>query len=67
MSASIEVDDSLMQEAMRSSGAGSEQEAVEAALRLLVQMKAQIAILKLRGRVKWDGDLAATRKMRTFD
>ena len=54
---SIDIDDDLMREAMRRSGAATKKAAVEKGLRLLVQTRSQIAIRKLRGKVRWQGDL----------
>jgi Arc/MetJ family transcription regulator len=53
----IEIDDQLLSEAMRSSGARTKKAAVEAALRLLVKTHSQMAIRRLRGKVQWEGDL----------
>jgi Arc/MetJ family transcription regulator len=47
---------------MRSSGARTKRAAVEAGLRLLVEAKAQGGIARLRGRVKWRGDLDEMRR-----
>ena len=49
---------------MRSSGARTKKAAVEEGLRLLVRLKEQEDILKLAGKVRWQGDLAASRKGR---
>jgi Arc/MetJ family transcription regulator len=57
----IDIDDRLMRQAMRSSGARTKRAAVEEALRLLIQTKAQKSIRRLRGRVAWEGDLDASR------
>jgi Arc/MetJ family transcription regulator len=57
MRRNIEIDDHLMEEAMRSSGSRTKRAAVEAGLKLLVQTRAQTSIRKLRGKVKWQGDL----------
>jgi Arc/MetJ family transcription regulator len=61
MRTNIEIDDTLMREAMRRSGAATKKAAVEQALRLLVQTHGQAAFRKFRGRVKWEGDLAKSR------
>ncbi len=55
MRTSIEVDDQLMREAMRCSGARTKKAAVEAALQLLVRTYAQGAIARHRGKVIWEG------------
>jgi Arc/MetJ family transcription regulator len=61
MRTNIEIDDKLMQKAMRASGAVTKKAAVVAGLQLLVKVKAQTGILALRGKVKWDGDLEQSR------
>jgi Arc/MetJ family transcription regulator len=57
----IDIDDGLMREAMRTSGATTKKAAVEAGLRLLVQTFSQRAIRKLQGKVRWDGNLNQSR------
>ena len=52
MRANIEIDDQLLSEAMRSSGARTKKAAVEAGLRLLVKTHSQTAIRRLRGKVR---------------
>ena len=61
MRTNIEINDQLMREAMRSSGAQTKRATVEAGLRLLVQVRRQAAIRRLRGQVNWEGDLIASR------
>ena len=61
MRTNIVIEDELMEEAMRASGLTSKRATVEAALRLLIQVKAQTGIRKLRGKVQWEGDLEAMR------
>jgi Arc/MetJ family transcription regulator len=60
----IEIDDQLLSEAMRSSGARTKKAAVEAGLRLLVKTQSQTAIRRLRGKVQWEGDLNESRLVR---
>jgi Arc/MetJ family transcription regulator len=60
----IEIDDQLMREAMRRSGAATKKAAVEAGLRLLAQTHAQGSIRRLRGKVVWEGDLNRSRRSR---
>lgn len=57
----IEIDDKLIAQAMRGSGATTKRAVVEAALKLMVQLQAQSGIRKLRGKVQWDGDLEKSR------
>ena len=61
MRTNIDIDDRLMREAMRSSGARTKRAVVEAALRLLVRTKGQGSIRRMRGKVAWAGDLNASR------
>ncbi len=64
MRTNIEIDDRLMRQAMRSSGARTKRAVVEQALRLLIQTRGQAAIRRLRGTVTWEGDLSASRLAR---
>jgi Arc/MetJ family transcription regulator len=54
----------LMKEAMRSANTKTKRETVEAGLRMLIQIKGQTGIRKLRGKVKWEGDLDGLRSAR---
>ena len=65
MRTNIEIDDRLMRQAMRRSGARTKKAAVEAGLRLLAETYAQGSIRKLRGKVNWEGDLEQSRSNRT--
>jgi Arc/MetJ family transcription regulator len=67
MRTNIEIDDRLMREAMRRSGARTKKAAVEAGLRLLAETHAQSSIRKLRGKVAWEGDLDQMRQARLQD
>jgi len=64
MRTNIEIDDGLIDQAMRSSGARTKKAAVEAGLRLLVETHSQTEIRKLRGKVKWEGNLSESRRGR---
>ena len=61
MRTNIDIDDQLIGDAMRKSGSRTKKAVVEAALRLLVQTYAQTGIRKLRGKVKWEGNLDESR------
>lgn len=61
MRTNIEIDDELMAEALRASKAATKRAVVEQALRLLIQTRRQGGLRKLRGKVKWEGDLDAMR------
>ena len=64
MRTNIEIDDALMRQAMRSSGARTKRAVVEEALRLLVQLRAQAGIRRWKGKIKWEGDLEESRRGR---
>jgi Arc/MetJ family transcription regulator len=57
----IDIDDDLMRQAMRSSGARTKRAVVEEGLRLLIQTRGQASMRRLRGKVKWEGDLHQSR------
>ena len=64
MRTNIVIDDELMAEALRVSGYDTKKEAVEQGLKLLVQLSEQQDIRKLRGKIKWEGDLGEMRSAR---
>jgi Arc/MetJ family transcription regulator len=61
MRTNIDIDERLMREAMRRSGARTKRAAVEAGLKLLAETHAQGSIRKLRGKVAWEGNLHQSR------
>ena len=61
MRTNVVIDDQLMHQAMRASGLTTKRAVIEAGLRLLVQIKGQAKIRRLRGRITWEGDLDAMR------
>jgi Arc/MetJ family transcription regulator len=56
MRTNIEIDDALMANAMRVAGTRTKRETVEEALRRMVQIAQQEALVELRG-IGWEGDL----------
>ena len=64
MRTNIDIDDKLMRQAMRSSGARTKRGAVEEGLRLLIHTRSQRAVRRLRGNVAWEGDLDRSRRGR---
>ena len=64
MRTTIDIDDALMRKAMRLSGLTTKKAVVEAALRLLIQTHSQARIRRLRGKVKWEGNLDDSRRGR---
>jgi Arc/MetJ family transcription regulator len=61
MRTNIEIDDKLMKDALRATGAKTKREAVELGLKTLVQLRAQEKARDLRGKITWEGDLNAMR------
>jgi Arc/MetJ family transcription regulator len=61
MRTNIVIDDALMDEAIKLSGARTKKEAVELGLRTLVRIKRQEQIRRYRGKLQWEGDLSAMR------
>jgi Arc/MetJ family transcription regulator len=64
MRTSIVIDDELMTEALKASGCETKKEAVEQGLKLLIQFGKQQELRKLRGKIKWEGDLDEMRSAR---
>ena len=61
MRTNIDIDERLMRQAMRSSGARTKRAAVEEGLRLLIRTRGQKSVRRLRAKVAWEGDLEASR------
>ncbi|MBE9537548.1 MAG: type II toxin-antitoxin system VapB family antitoxin [Proteobacteria bacterium] len=61
MRTNIVIDDELMADALKATGLNTKREAVEQGLRLLIRQNEQQAIRKLRGKLKWEGDLDEMR------
>lgn len=64
MRTNIEIDDAVIAEAQELIGARTKRETVDMALRELVARHRRLGILDLRGRVRWEGDLAESRRAR---
>ena len=64
MRTNIVINDRLMRQAMKASGLRTKRETVEAGLKLLVQIQAQTVIRRLKGAVRWDGNLEESRTSR---
>jgi len=64
MRTNIVINDKLMRAAMKAGGFQTKRAAVEAGLQLVSQVGAQAGIRRLRGKVRWEGDLAAMRAPR---
>jgi Arc/MetJ family transcription regulator len=61
MRTNIEIEDKLMKDALRATGAKTKREAVELGLRTLVQLRAQEKARELKGKITWEGDLTSMR------
>jgi Arc/MetJ family transcription regulator len=67
MRTNIEIDDRLMRQAMKASGARTKKATVEAALRLLADTYGQGSIRRLRGKIHWEGNLDESRTSRFLE
>ena len=64
MRTNIEINDELIEKALNLSGLKTKRAAVEAGLRMLIRVKEQEEILKLPGKVRWEGNLDESRQGR---
>lgn len=64
MRTNVVIDDELLAEALRATGLPTKKAVIEEGLRTLVRLKTQAQIRQLRGRLRWEGDLAALRQSR---
>ena len=62
MRTNVVIDDKLMADALKASGARTKREAVELGLRTLLQLGRQAEVRRLKGKVNWAGDLEAMRR-----
>ena len=62
MRTNIVIDEKLMSEALRITGAPTKRRVVEDSLKLMIQLKRQERIRSARGKLKWRGDLEAMRR-----
>jgi len=61
MRTNIVIDDFLMEEALKLSDLKTKKSVIEKALKLLIRFEKQTSIKKLRGKLKWEGDLNKMR------
>lgn len=64
MRTNIDIDDVVLQEAQRLLGTRTKRDTVDAALREVVASDLRRGLLQLRGEVRWEGDLQASRAAR---
>ena len=62
MRTNIVIDDKLMRDVLKATGLKTKREAVELGLRTLLRLRWQARIRALRGKLDWQGDLAAMRR-----
>lgn len=62
MRTNIEIDDKLMNEALKTTGARTKKEVVELGLKALIRLKKQQGIKDFKGKLSWTGDLDEMRK-----
>lgn len=61
MRTNIVIDDHLLDDAIKLTGAKTKKEAVELGLRTLIALKRQENIKKFRGKLNWEDDLDLSR------
>ena len=61
MRTNIEIDDSLMADALKATGLTTKKEVVELGLKALIKLNKQASIRALRGKLKWEGSLEEMR------
>jgi Arc/MetJ family transcription regulator len=62
MRTNVVIDDELMSKALKTGGFRTKKSAIEAGLRLLVQIQSQRKLRRLRGKVAWQGNLEEMRR-----
>ena len=63
MLTNIDIDDKLMNDALKVTGLKTKKDAVELGLKTLVRLQKQAEIKKFRGKLKWEGDLNDMRSV----
>ncbi|MEH6542606.1 MAG: type II toxin-antitoxin system VapB family antitoxin [Porticoccaceae bacterium] len=62
MRTNIEIDENLMNDALKATGLKTKKDVVELGLKTLMILSKQQDIKNLRGQLKWTGDLADMRR-----
>jgi len=62
MRTNIAIDDQLMADVLKLTGARTKKEAVELGLKTLLKTGRQAEIKRLRGKIAWQGDLNSMRR-----
>jgi Arc/MetJ family transcription regulator len=61
MKTNIDIDDTLIADALQATGLEATDQVIELALKMLVQLKRQEKIRDCRGQLTWEGDLDGMR------
>jgi len=64
MRTNIVIDNTLMRQAMKASGLSTKKAVVEEGLKMLIKVKGQESIRRLRGKIAWEGDFSKMREGR---
>jgi len=64
MRTNIVIDNGLMRQAMKATGCSTKKAVVEEGLRLLIKVKGQAGLRRLRGKIAWEGNLKMLREGR---
>jgi len=67
MRTNVVLDEGLVEQAKRLTGIKTTRALIDEALRMLIQLREQGEVRSLRGRLPWEGDLAALRESRTVE
>jgi Arc/MetJ family transcription regulator len=67
MRTNIVLDESLVEQARRLTGIKTKKDLIHEALRTLIRLRQQTEVRALRGKLHWEGDLAALRQNRHPD
>ena len=62
MRTNVVIDDDLMARALKLGGYRTKRSALEAGLRLVVQIASQERLRRLKGKVRWEGNLEEMRR-----
>ena len=62
MRTNVVLDDELIARALKSGAYRTKRSAIEAGLRLLVQVNSQKRLRGLKGKIRWEGDLDEMRR-----
>ena len=67
MRTNVVLDDGLVERAKRLTGIKTKREVIHEALRTLIRLREQAGVRALRGKLRWEGDLASLRELRRHD